>query len=224
MRQPAIATSIRIVLLACTPLLLLLSNLYLVATPAFIRYEYDKVGFPPADVYSSEDRYALAEATVHYLRSDEGTDYLTSLSVEGRTAYNEREVKHMMDVKAVMGGAFLVQGACVVLALLALFLAWRQGLWSTALRAVYESCCALIVSLAVVGFLAYFSFDLFFTAFHRIFFSGDSWLFAFSDTLIQLFPVPFWMDATWTLALLALGECIILGCIAYVLYRRELAG
>jgi integral membrane protein (TIGR01906 family) len=223
-RTSTIAIGIRVLLLACTPLLLLLSNLYLVATPAFIRYEYGKAGFPPADVYSSDVRHALAEATLHYLRSNEGAGSLVGLSSEGTAVYNEREVKHLMDVKAVMGGAFLVQGACAVLSLLALFLAWRRDLWSAALRAIYESCCALIVSLVVIGLLAYFSFDLFFTAFHRIFFSGDSWLFAFSDTLIQLFPVPFWMDATWTLALCALGESIILGCIAYGLYRRELAG
>jgi integral membrane protein (TIGR01906 family) len=222
-RQRTIATVVRIVLLVCTPLLLLLSNLYLVATPAFIRHEYGKADFAPADVFTSSERHALAEATLHYLRSDQGLDYLASLSTEGRSVYNQREVKHLMDVKVVMRGAFLVQGVCFVLAILALFLSWSQGLWSVALRAVYQGCCTLITGLAVIGFTAYFSFDLFFTAFHRVFFSGDSWLFAFSDTLIQLFPVVFWMDATWTLALLAVGESIALGCVVYVLYRRGLA-
>ncbi len=222
MRQPAIVGTARIVLLVCTPLLLLLSNLYLVATPAFIRHEYGKAGFPPADVFSRAERQALAEATLHYLRSNQSPEYLASLSAEGRSVYNEREVKHLVDVEAVMRGAFLVQGFCLVLALLALLLSWRLGFCSIALRSVCEGCCILIVGLAVIGFAAYFSFDLFFTAFHRIFFSGDSWLFAFSDTLIQLFPVAFWMDATWTLALLAVAESIALGCVACLFYRRGL--
>ncbi len=224
MRQSTIATVIRMILLLCTPLLLLLSNLYLVATPAFIRYEYGKAGFPPADVYSPEERHVLAEATLHYLRSAEGAGSLEGLALEGNPVYNEREIKHLVDVKWVMGGAFLVHGTCVVLVCLALFASWRQGLWKIVFRSVYEGCCVLLGSLAVIGFLAYFSFDLFFTAFHRLFFSGDSWLFAFSDTLIQLFPVSFWMDATWALALLAVGECIVVGGVAYVLYRRKLGG
>ena len=31
--------------------------------------------------------------------------------------------------------------------------------------------------------------------FHELFFSGGSWLFLYSDTLIRLFPLPFWQDA-----------------------------
>ena len=39
------------------------------------------------------------------------------------------------------------------------------------------------------------AFRAFFTAFHRVFFEGDTWLFHYSDTLIRLFPERFWQDA-----------------------------
>lgn len=39
------------------------------------------------------------------------------------------------------------------------------------------------------------SFDALFTAFHKVFFVGDTWLFYFSDTLIRLFPMRLWQDA-----------------------------
>jgi len=219
--ETALQRGTRIVLLVCTALLLLLSNLYLVATPAYVRYEYGKPSFPPADIYGPEERQVLAEATVHYLRSGEGVDYLRNLQSQGQGVYNEREIQHLVDVKAVMTAAFAVQAVCAVLVLGALCLAWRSHGWHAALRAIYQSCLALFLALAAIGVLAYTSFDVFFTAFHRVFFSGDSWLFFYTDTLIQLYPVPFWMDATWILVLLSLTECVVVGTIAYVLYRRQ---
>jgi integral membrane protein (TIGR01906 family) len=74
--------------------------------------------------------------------------------------------------------------------------------------------------MVVIGVLAYTSFDWFFVLFHRVFFQGDSWLFAYSDTLIQLFPVQFWMDATAGMAVLAVAASVLLGGVAYVLSRR----
>jgi len=38
------------------------------------------------------------------------------------------------------------------------------------------------------------SFWQFFTLFHELFFTGDSWIFEYSDTLIRLFPLRFWQD------------------------------
>jgi integral membrane protein (TIGR01906 family) len=81
---------------------------------------------------------------------------------------------------------------------------------------------ALFLLLAAAGALAYTAWDAFFVFFHRVFFSGDSWLFAYSDTLIQLFPVDFWMDATWALVLPAILESLVLGALAGgALWRRS---
>lgn len=54
-------------------------------------------------------------------------------------------------------------------------------------------------------------FDIFFAAFHSLFFEGDSWLFLFSDTLIRLFPIRFWEDAFLWAAVIALGGGVALG-------------
>jgi integral membrane protein (TIGR01906 family) len=223
MRENPIAVgSVRLVLLICIPAALLLSNLYLLATPVFIRYEYSKPQFPPSDIYNPAERLSLAEASLYYLRSDEGVEYLRNLRSNKLPVYNAREIRHMVDVKMVMRGARWVHGICSMLCILALAFSWRSArLRTQALRAVYQACLALVVGLVAIGTLAYTSFDLFFTAFHRVFFAGDSWLFAFTDTLIQLFPVQFWMDATWALSLLTVGECIIVGVAAYALQCRQ---
>jgi integral membrane protein (TIGR01906 family) len=56
---------------------------------------------------------------------------------------------------------------------------------------------AILVGIAI-------SFNQLFTDFHRIFFTGDSWLFLFSDTLIRLFPIRFWSDAFTVMGILTL--------------------
>ena len=212
----------RLVLILCLPPVLLLSPLYLLATPAWVRYEYRQPDFPSAELYRDAERLTLAEATVHYLRSGAGPDYLWDLrSAAGQEVYNPREVQHMVDVKRVMSGAFWVHGICALLCLAAVVALWRQpqgraGLW----QAVYRGCLALLALLVVIGVLALTSFDVFFVLFHRLFFQGDSWLFSYSDTLIQLFPVRFWMDATAWLAGLAVGTSALLGTAAYLLSRH----
>lgn len=221
MRDAVPATVARIVLGVCTPLFLLLSNLYLVATPTYIQREYNSPGFPFASQYDDAERLSLAEATLYYMRSGEGSGYLASLQVRGRQVYNAREIRHLIDAKRVMQVAFGVHGACGVLILAATVFLWRRReLWPGALRAVSLGCLLLFMLLFGIGFLAFVNFNLFFTTFHRLFFEGDTWLFPRSDTLIQLFPLPFWMDATFILALLTLAESLIVAAIAYVLSRR----
>jgi integral membrane protein (TIGR01906 family) len=57
-------------------------------------------------------------------------------------------------------------------------------------------------------------FNTFFTAFHRVFFSGDTWLFNYTDTLIRLYPVQFWFDAATVIGLTTIAEAIVLGLVA----------
>lgn len=210
----------RWVLTLSIPFVLLLSNLYLLTTPYFVRYEYAKPAFPPAELFSDRERLSLAEATVHYLRSGEGPDYLRTLRPTWQV-YNEREVKHMVDVKVVMNAAFMVQAVTLALSLASFFwLARRSVSRGSAWQSVARGCAILLATLLAIGAVVYLSFDVFFVFFHRVFFSGDSWLFAYTDTLIQLFPVQFWIDATWALALLAIVEAALLGGVALTITRR----
>jgi uncharacterized membrane protein len=47
--------------------------------------------------------------------------------------------------------------------------------------------------------LALFAWQVWFDNFHLLFFEPSSWLFAYSDSLIRLFPLQFWIDATFTI-------------------------
>jgi integral membrane protein (TIGR01906 family) len=113
----------------------------------------------------------------------------------------------MHDVKNVVQTLFKLW--YVDLAVLALFglWAWRAGwlydyLWGWKRGGFLMS--GLLIALAA---FASISFWQFFTWFHSLFFSGDTWLFEFSDTLIRLFPLRFWEDAVMYIV----GFSIILG-------------
>jgi len=71
---------------------------------------------------------------------------------------------------------------------------------------------ALLVALVVFVFAG---FNTFFTAFHRVFFSGDTWLFNFSDTLIRLYPPQFWFDAATAIGVMTIVEAVVLGVAAW---------
>jgi integral membrane protein (TIGR01906 family) len=61
---------------------------------------------------------------------------------------------------------------------------------------------ALILSILV---LVAISFNQLFTVFHRLFFTGDSWLFYYSDSLIRLFPLRLWQDVFIAVGVLTLA-------------------
>jgi integral membrane protein (TIGR01906 family) len=155
------------------------------------------------------------------MRSDKDVDYLTSLEARGRAVYNPREIRHLVDAKWVLRGAYALHAASALLGLLALGRLWRQREDRPgALRAVFWGCAAFVGTLVAIGLWAYTNFRFFFTVFHRLLFEGDTWLFAYTDTLIQLYPLTFWMDATWILASSAVVECVLVGVVALVLSRR----
>jgi len=72
---------------------------------------------------------------------------------------------------------------------------------------------ALVVGIVLMVLL---NFNALFTAFHRVFFIGDTWLFYTSDSLIRLFPQRFWMDVFFFIG----GLSLALSVLAIYLGRR----
>jgi len=168
----------------------------LLLIPAFPALEYRMPGFPE-DTYgfNYEERVKWATYGIEYLINDAGPEYLGDLRFDdGAPVFTEREVSHMLDVKIVVGHTLTVfRLSLVLLVALGLF-AWRRG-WVDSFRlGIARGGWILLVLLLTLGALAAVSFWQFFSAFHAIFFEGDSWLFAFSDTLIRLYPIRFWQD------------------------------
>ena len=66
--------------------------------------------------------------------------------------------------------------------------------------------------------------DGFFTRFHEVFFSGDSWRFSSSDTLIRIYPEQFWVDVSRITAVFAVAQAIALAAVSWWWLRTARRG
>ncbi|MEA4907440.1 MAG: TIGR01906 family membrane protein [Chloroflexi bacterium] len=179
------------------PVFLLMTAIRLLITPIYPQLEYRAPGFPP-DTYgfSLDERLHWATISIDYLTNNAGIEYLADQRLaDGSSLYNPRELSHMLDVKILvkqMIFAWYVIGAALIALV---FWAWRSG-WLVELLYGLKRGGWLAIGLIVTILVAVvLSFSALFTAFHRVFFTGDTWLFAYSDSLIRLFPMRFWQDA-----------------------------
>lgn len=206
----------QLVIVITLPAFLLLSNVRLVASERYVAWEYGKPNFPPAELLTPEQRYAAAVATVNYVRGQVSEAELRALSAGGRILYNQREIRHLIDAKGVADGAFAVQWLSLALLIAGVIVLIRRAGLKTALRALRAGSLFTLGALLVLGAIAVVNFDWFFTKFHQIFFEGETWLFNYTDTLIQLYPLPFWFDAVMLVAALTLAEALLISLVAWV--------
>ena len=204
---------LRIVLTVALPFVIVLSNVRLVLLPWFSTFEYSRTGFP-SDPYglTTAERKVHARRAVDYLLNASGIEFLSEQRfADGTLLYNERELRHMQDVKVVVRIVMWVWRVTTVLALISgLALARESG--TRSLLRVPLMIGATIVVLILAGLLFYLvlNFSSFFTNFHRVFFESGTWTFSYSDTLIRLFPVRFWSDVALLIAGTSLLEGLLL--------------
>lgn len=223
----------RVLLMLLIPIFITLTNVRLLLTPTFPEIEYNLPGFPEDPYgFTKADRLQWSKIAIDYLLNNQGIAFLGNLHFpEGQTApkesckyyldgdcnrlYNDRELRHMRDVKNVTHGVLNVWVGSGILCLLVIgvLYAYQE---TAALRAGLLSGAGLAV-LLLLGIITFLSinFNAFFVQFHHIFFEGDSWLFLYSDTLIRLFPVRFWQDTFLFLGGGTILESILLGLWAW---------
>lgn len=179
---------------AALPFLLVMVNIRLVMSPAFLYAEYTRPGFPE-DFYgfTREDRLRYAPFAVDYLLNGEDISFLANLTFpDGEPLFNERELRHMRDVKTLTQIAYSAAVIAGIIAAVASYILWKRGRLRLALFRGSMFTLGIIVAIVLAAVL---NWDFFFTGFHMLFFENDTWYFAYSDTLIRLFPEQFWFDA-----------------------------
>ena len=68
---------------------------------------------------------------------------------------------------------------------------------------------ALAVPVILLGF------DGFFLRFHEVFFSGSSWRFSDTDTLLRIYPEVFWQDTAKLAAGIVVVQAVVVGLAAW---------
>ena len=150
---------------------------------------------------------------------------------DGSPAFDSRELRHMQDVRALLGAAFSAarraRGARSSLAMaLSRSRRWRTVVpWGLLLGSLLTlGFAVLAVPVILLGF------DGFLLRFHEIFFSGDCWRFSQTDTLLRLYPEVFWQDIATIFASIVVAQAVVVataagcGCAASGAARHDLRG
>ena len=120
---------------------------------------------------------------------------------------------HMEDVKVVTRLAFMILfiGSIVTILLIGYLLTRRTKQTKYALKRGLQD--GALLTLGIIGFIvltAIMAWDLFFDSFHQLLFESGTWRFAYSDTLIRLFPEQLWFDAAILIGVLTVSGAIVM--------------
>lgn len=126
----------------------------------------------------------------------------------------------MRDVQILATRVLTLHSALGMLIAFAAIVLWRKGMGAHAARSLFNGAVLTLAIFGALGLFALVAFNTFFVAFHRIFFVGDSWMFAFTDSLIQFYPQPFWVDASLGIVVFTVLEAIIVLGITFRWLRK----
>ena len=132
--------------------------------------------------------------------------------------YKEREILHMVDVKALMQAVFAITrwtGVTLLLLLSVGLLGLKEQVFPLLLRSLKWSAIGTGIFLIVFGGTAAIDFGWLFTQFHFLSFANDLWLLdPYNDYLIIMFPQQFFFEATLFIGLLTVIDFGLLTGIA----------
>jgi len=210
--------ALQAVIVLAVPVVLVVMPIRVLMHPRWVLFEYARPNFP-GDYFgfSTQERTRLAITGIESIVGPRGVVVLQEARLaDGSPAFVEREVGHMLDVRVVTGNIYLTQVVLFVASVVAVIALTRQRETRAAgPAALLTGAISTVVLLAALVFFVLTGFDTFFTAFHRVFFSGDTWLFNFSDTLIRLYPPQFWFDAATVIGVTSIVGAVVLGMAAW---------
>lgn len=207
------------------PVFIILSSVLVLLYTArtWTRFEYRLPGFPEDRYgFTIEDRLRWSQVDINYLLGSEDISYYDAFVLEdGSPLHNERELRHMDDVRQLVNQvrwAWLAVTGILVFSLVALY---RGEGVATILQSIMRGSVVAAGLIGVIILLLVASFSFLFVGFHRIFFEGETWIFPFSDTFIRLYPEQFWQHTFVLFIIIALILCGVLYFTARWRLRRS---
>ena len=220
--------SIIIFLTIAVPILLAVTSIRLVMSYQFIQFEYQRSDFP-IDTYgfTTEDRLKYFHHPIDYLLNGEDISFLEQLRLPAEVCwqpppnatdcpmYEEAALRHMVDVKVITEITYLTAFIIFLITLSIFGLSYRNTISrSTIRRGLTYGATLTLGIIVVIVTLAVTAWDFFFDKFHELLFEEGTWRFAFSDTLIRLYPEKFWFDASITIGIFTtIGAIIIVALV-----------
>ncbi len=213
----------RWLVIIAVPLVLIMGAVRLFSLPWYPSWEYSRTGFPEDPLgMSNTERLRLAKACIQFLNVPHNTELLRSLRFQDGTAvFYDRELDHMDDVKVVYDRMTTAVGLIFLLTLSFTVYVVRKGDKIEVYRALSLGGFLTLILLLMIGIWMLVGFNAFFTAFHGLFFSENTWLFAYTDALIRLFPIRLWQDAGMGIALVVAGVSLVLTGVGWWMGWRD---
>ncbi len=211
--------ALSILMAIIVPFLLIMTAIRVLINPFFLKFEYNQPNFPPDPYgFTTEDRLKWGILSMDYLVNDEPDNYLGTLTFDnGLPLYNERELSHMLDVRILVKNAlkawYVLLGLTAVIGLFT----WKKGCLKDYWKSIAQGGWLTLGLIVLILLSTFIDFSGLFTAFHGLFFEGDTWLFFASDTLIRLYPLKFWSDA-----FIFMGAFTVLGALACIIVGGRL--
>jgi integral membrane protein (TIGR01906 family) len=195
------------------PIFLILFGVRILLSPIYINVEYRLPGFPDDPYgFNFSERLYWADVSRRFLLNDDEIDILAEEKLDENTPlYNQRELRHMEDVKVVLGGVLLVFYFSILYLISYGYWSRRSNMWQEFIQSISRGGFLTVSLIFMILIYLGINFNSLFTNFHRVFFEGDTWLFSYSDTLIRLFPIRFWRDAFLWIGIMALTGGISIG-------------
>ena len=226
---------LRFLITIAVPILLVMGSVRIVMTPLFLQLEYNRSGFPE-DFYgfNTDNRLEYAPYALNYLLNNADISYLENLELPAELCqygfdrksntcemYNQSELGHMKDVKVVTRGAFGITILTLALTIIISFYLWRSQQVKQLSYALFQGSLVTIALIIAIIIVAVVAWDSFFDTFHQLFFADGTWRFAYSDTLIRLFPEQFWFDAAITIGTLTTFSALLIMTITWRINIRQ---
>lgn len=206
------------------PIITILTSvlLMLVMAKSLLQIEYRLPGFPEDRYgFNLEDRVYWASIDIEYLIRDYEPAYFDDFLLEdGSPMHNERELKHLEDVKRLVRVAWKVWAVGVGIVLFLIITLWRVGETKIALRGVLDGSRLTLIMMGILMVGVMVAFGVLFVGFHKIFFEGSTWIFPYSDTFIRLYPERLWRDTFIIVGLITVIEAAVLHMVARRLILR----
>lgn len=204
-----------ILLTLLTPFLLFFISLRLAFTEPFLEVVYAITKFPD-DGIAKEEKLKIAKIGFNAVLSEQGMREFMNCGL-----FNQREVTHMQDVRALLstlfGIGYLITGVFILLTLII-----RDSIQIA--RALFFGSVATEAVLILAFSVIYIFFDKAFEIFHLIFFDPYSWRFYPGDTLIYVYPIQFWRNAFifFFLLFMLVIHIVFLGSVTFLAKKKAL--
>lgn len=178
-----------------TPAVLAGNALWLLLNPWIVDATYAVPGFP-ADRFGldGDARDELGSLGVRAVRpGDDGVAPLRAARLpDGTAAFSSRELRHMQDVRDLVGAVLVAWAAALVVAVGGAVALRRLSGWRAVRRALAYGARATAAIAAAAAVAVLVAFEPVFEAVHGPLFEGRSWRFGDETTLRRLYPDAFW--------------------------------